>query len=150
MKNLPMNQLGPHELTPGIVDFGILLPWVSAANGNRLWIKLIHERDQFIQGIQPLAFELGHGVNGEYGDMWSGKVDFNTIRDVQPSSHFGLPADTSIALSCTIRMWAYSTGSSILLPANTLRGSYRLLRLALFLTSGVPRRTPGKRLRCKT
>lgn len=91
MKNLPMNQLGPHELTPGLVDFGILLPWVSAANGNRLWIKLIHERDQFIQGIQPLAFELGHGVNDEYGDMWSGKVDFNTIRDVQPGSHFGLP-----------------------------------------------------------
>jgi 1,4-alpha-glucan branching enzyme len=90
MQNLPMNQLGPHELTPGIVDFGILLPWVSAANGNRLWVKLIHERDQFIQGIQPLAFELGHGVNAEYGDMWSGKVDFNTIRDVQPGSHFGL------------------------------------------------------------
>ncbi|HEU4855127.1 MAG TPA: alpha-amylase family glycosyl hydrolase [Nitrosospira sp.] len=90
MQNLPMNQLGPHELTPGIVDFGILLPWVSAANGNRLWVKLIHERDQFIQGIQPLAFELGHGVNAEYGDMWSGKVDFNTIRDVQTGSHFGL------------------------------------------------------------
>lgn len=85
-----MNQLGPHELTPGIVDFGILLPWVSATNGNRLWVKLIHERDQFIQGIQPLAFELGHDVNAEYGDMWSGKVDFNTIRDVQPGSHFGL------------------------------------------------------------
>jgi 1,4-alpha-glucan branching enzyme len=85
-----MNQLGPHELTPGIVDFGILLPWVSAANGNRLWVKLIHERDQFIQEIQPLAFELGHGVNAEYGDMWSGKVDFNSIRDVQPGSHFGL------------------------------------------------------------
>lgn len=90
MQNLPMNQLGPHELTPGIVDFGILLPWVSATNGNRLWVKLIHERDQFIQGIQPLAFELGHDVNAEYGDMWSGKVDFNTIRDVQPGSHFGL------------------------------------------------------------
>lgn len=90
MQNLPMNQLGPHELTPGIVDFGILLPWVSAANGNRLWVKLIHERDQFIQEIQPLAFELGHGVNAEYGDMWSGKVDFNSIRDVQPGSHFGL------------------------------------------------------------
>lgn len=90
MQNLPMNQLGPHELTLGIVDFGILLPWVSATNGNRLWVKLIHERDQFIQGIQPLAFELGHDVNAEYGDMWSGKVDFNTIRDVQPGSHFGL------------------------------------------------------------
>ena len=58
MKKLPLNQLGPHESVPGIVDFGILLPWISAGNGNRLFVKIIHERDQFIQAIQPLAFEL--------------------------------------------------------------------------------------------
>src|SRR5687768_601835 len=89
MKNLPLNQLGPHESVPGFVDFGILLPWISAGNGNRLFVKIIHEHDQFIQAIQPLAFELQHGVNADYGDMWSGKVDFNTIRDLQPGSHFG-------------------------------------------------------------
>ncbi|MEO7560239.1 MAG: alpha-amylase family glycosyl hydrolase [Nitrosospira sp.] len=89
MKNLPLNQLGPHESTPGVVSFGILLPWVPAANGNRLFVKIIHERDQFIQAIQPLAFELQHGINADYGDIWSVAVDFNTTRDSQPDSHFG-------------------------------------------------------------
>ncbi|SCX97374.1 alpha-amylase family glycosyl hydrolase [Nitrosospira sp. Nsp13] len=91
MKNLPLNRLGPHESTPGVVNFGILLPWISAADGNRLFVKIIHERDQFIQAIQPLAFELRHDVNADYGDIWSAAVDFNTTRDSQPGSHFGAP-----------------------------------------------------------
>jgi 1,4-alpha-glucan branching enzyme len=91
MKNLPLDQLGPHESMPGIVDFGILLPWISAGNGNRLFVKIIHERDQFIQAIQPVPFELQHGINADYGDLWSAKVDFNTVKDLQSGSHFGLP-----------------------------------------------------------
>lgn len=89
MNYLPLNQLGPHESVPGVVNFGILLPWVSAAGGNRLFVKIIHERDQFIQAIQPLAFELQHNVNADYGDLWSTALDFNTTRDLQPNSHFG-------------------------------------------------------------
>lgn len=91
MKTLPLNQLGPHESRPGIVDFGVLLPWISAVHGNRVFLKVIHERDQFIQAIQPLIFELRHGVDADYGDIWSVKVDFNTIRDSQAASHFGSP-----------------------------------------------------------
>lgn len=91
MKNLPLDQLGPHESAPGMVDFGILLPWVSATLGNRLFVKIIHERDQFIQAIQPLSFELQHGINADYGDIWSVKVDFNSVRDSQSGSHFGSP-----------------------------------------------------------
>ena len=66
MKNLPLNQLGPHEAMPGC-RYGILLPWISAANGDRLFVKIIHERDQFIQAIQPVPFELQHGINASYG-----------------------------------------------------------------------------------
>jgi 1,4-alpha-glucan branching enzyme len=91
MKRLPLSQLGPRESEPGIVDFGILLPWISANDGNRLFVKIIHEQDQFIQHIQPLAFEMQHGTNVDYGDFWSAQVDLNTIRDFQGSSHFGLP-----------------------------------------------------------
>ena len=91
MKQLPLDQLGPHEVSLGVVDFGILLPWISAANGNRLFVKIIHERDQFIQAIQPLAFELQHGINADYGDFWSVTVNFTNIHDLQPSSHFGSP-----------------------------------------------------------
>jgi maltooligosyltrehalose trehalohydrolase len=91
MKQLPLSQLGPRESEPGIVDFGILLPWISANDGNRLFVKIIHEQDQFIQHIQPLAFEMQHGTNFDYGDFWSAQVDLNTIRDFQGNSHFGLP-----------------------------------------------------------
>ena len=91
MKQLPLNQLGPRESEPGIVDFGILLPWISANDGNRLFVKIIHEQDQFIQRIQPLAFEMQHGTNADYGDFWAAQVDLNTIRDFQGNSHFGLP-----------------------------------------------------------
>ncbi|SFH22831.1 1,4-alpha-glucan branching enzyme [Nitrosospira sp. Nsp14] len=91
MKQLPLNQLGPREFQPGIVDFGILLPWISANDGNRLFVKIIHEQDQFIQRIQPLAFEMQHGTNADYGDFWAAQVDLNTIRDFQGNSHFGLP-----------------------------------------------------------
>jgi maltooligosyltrehalose trehalohydrolase len=91
MKQLPLSQLGPQESEPGIVDFGILLPWISANDGNRLFVKIIHEQDQFIQHIQPLAFEMQHGTNFDYGDFWSAQVDLNTIRDFQGNSHFGLP-----------------------------------------------------------
>ncbi|MDQ3185361.1 MAG: alpha-amylase family glycosyl hydrolase [Pseudomonadota bacterium] len=91
MKSLPLNQLGPHESRSGIVDFGVLLPWISAVHGNRLFLKVIHERDQFIQAIQPLIFELRHEIDADYGDIWTVGVDFNTIRDAQAASHFGSP-----------------------------------------------------------
>ncbi|MEQ1529052.1 MAG: alpha-amylase family glycosyl hydrolase [Methylococcales bacterium] len=91
MKNLPLANLGPRESAAGVVDFGLLLPWVSAGNGNRLFVKIIHERDQFIQAIQPMVFELQHSMNADYGDAWSVTVNFNTSPDAQPDSHFGTP-----------------------------------------------------------
>lgn len=91
MKKLPLDQLGPHEISPGVVNFGILLPWISATDGNHLFVKIIHERDQFIQSIQPLIFELQHRINADYGDMWSVTVNFGDSDDIQPGSHFGSP-----------------------------------------------------------
>jgi len=57
MKLLPLNKLGARE-TNGIVEFGLFLPWVSAKDGNRLRVKVIHEQDQFLQDMQPSEFEL--------------------------------------------------------------------------------------------
>ncbi len=91
MKKLPLDRLGPRETSPGTVDFGILLPWISAVNDNHLFVKIIHERDQFIQSIQPLAFELQHSINADYGDMWSVTVNFTDTHDLQSGSHFGSP-----------------------------------------------------------
>ncbi|HLP90678.1 MAG TPA: alpha-amylase family glycosyl hydrolase [Nostocaceae cyanobacterium] len=76
MKLLPLNKLGARE-NNGIVDFGVFLPWVSKNDGNRLWVKIIHEKDQFLQVTQPLEFELQHSVDPEYGDYWSTQIDIN-------------------------------------------------------------------------
>jgi hypothetical protein len=45
MELLPLDKLGCHQTGPGVFDFGVLLPWLPAAQGIRVWIKLIHERD---------------------------------------------------------------------------------------------------------
>ena len=78
MKFLPLNRLGAREASPGVVDFGLFLPWVSAENGNRLWVKIIHEKDQFLQNIPPLMFEMAHSNDSDYGDYWSVKVDITS------------------------------------------------------------------------
>ena len=83
MKLLPLNQLGAREAN-GVVDFGVFLPWVSKNDGNRLWVKIIHEKDQFLQDIPPLMFEMDYSVDPEYGDYWSTQV--NIINQPKPHS----------------------------------------------------------------
>jgi len=91
MKPLPMNRLGAHERSPARVDFGLLLPWVSAGDGNRIWVKIIHEGDQFLQDIQPLWFELTHSVDPVYGDYWATTVDIANTPKPAPGSVWGEP-----------------------------------------------------------
>ena len=77
MKLLPLEKLGTRELEGGTIQFGIFLPWVNPSGGHRLWVKVIHEKDQFLQDIQPLMFEMGHQQDPEYGDYWSTSVNIN-------------------------------------------------------------------------
>src|SRR6266542_4612902 len=70
---LPLGTLGAIE-TDGTVTFGLWLPWVSAADDNAVTVKLIHERDQFVQGIPPREFPMTHSVRAPYGDFWSTTV----------------------------------------------------------------------------
>jgi len=53
------------------MTFGMFLPWVSAADGYRVVLKILHEKDQFLQGIRSKEFPLTHSVDPEYGDFWS-------------------------------------------------------------------------------
>lgn len=71
---LPLDALGAIENADGSVTFGIWLPWVSAADGNSITLKLIHERDQFLQAIPPREFALAHSVRDPHGDFWSTTV----------------------------------------------------------------------------
>lgn len=70
---LPLASLGAVE-TNGTVSFGIWLPWVSEADGNAVTVKLIHERDQFLQQVAPREFPMTHSVRAPYGDFWSATV----------------------------------------------------------------------------
>jgi maltooligosyltrehalose trehalohydrolase len=93
MDLLPLDTLGAHEVGDGQLDFGLFLPWVSAADGNRLWLKIIHEKDQFIQDVQPSRFELQHRVDPTYGDYWSTQVDLGGGPGAGPgpSANWGEP-----------------------------------------------------------
>lgn len=90
MKLLPLDKLGAREKN-GIVDFGVFLPWVSKNNGNKLWVKVIHEKDQFLQITQPLIFELTHSIDPEYGDYWSTQININIIPKPHPNAAWGEP-----------------------------------------------------------
>lgn len=91
MNLLPLNKLGAREkeTEPGVVDFGVFFPWVSAADGNRVFVKVIHEKDQFLQDIQPLQFELAHDSDPNYGDYWSTQVDIRQHAKPHPNSAWG-------------------------------------------------------------
>jgi 1,4-alpha-glucan branching enzyme len=91
MKRLPLEKLGAHELPGNVVRFGIFLPWVSADQGNRLWVKVIHEKDQFIQEIPPLLFEMAHSPDPNYGDYWSAEVDISATSKPHLASAWGTP-----------------------------------------------------------
>ena len=70
---LPLGDLGAIE-TNGTVTFGLWLPWVSAADGNHVTVKIIHEHDQFLQAIPPREFAMTHGARAPHGDFWSATV----------------------------------------------------------------------------
>ena len=65
---LPLSDLGAIEHN-GTVTFGLWLPWVSAADGNAVTVKIIHEQDQFQQRIAPSEFSMMHSVRAPYGDF---------------------------------------------------------------------------------
>jgi maltooligosyltrehalose trehalohydrolase len=88
MTLLPLGTLGAVE-TNGTVTFGIWLPWVSAADGNAVTVKIIHERDQFLQEIPPREFPLVHSIRAPYGDFWSATVPIAQTPPATPGSAWG-------------------------------------------------------------
>jgi hypothetical protein len=83
---LPLGILGAIE-TSGVETFSIWLPWVSAADGNAVTVKVIHEDDQFLQEEPTREFPLMHSVRAPYGDFWSGTVPIaGTLPEVEGSS----------------------------------------------------------------
>jgi len=90
MNLLPLGSLGAVE-SNGSVTFGIWLPWVSDSDGNRVYVKIIHERDQFLQDIPPREFPLTHSVRMPYGDFWSATVPIAGTPPLIQGSAWGTP-----------------------------------------------------------
>lgn len=87
---LPLGTLGAIE-NNGTVTFGLWLPWVSAADGNALTVKIIHEQDQFLQRIPPSEFAMTHSVRAPYGDFWSVTVPIGGTPSPSAESAWGTP-----------------------------------------------------------
>lgn len=87
---LPLGDLGAIEKN-GTVTFGLWLPWVSAANGNRVSVKVIHEHDQFLQAIPPREFAMTHSLRPPHGDFWSVAVPIAGTSPAVPGSAWGMP-----------------------------------------------------------
>ena len=87
---LSMGELGAIE-TNGTLTFGLWLPWVSAADGNRVAVKIIHETDQFLQNVPPREFPLSHTVRDPYGDFWSVTVPIAGTSPAVAGSAWGMP-----------------------------------------------------------
>ncbi len=90
MKLMPLGTLGAVE-TNGAVTFGLWLPWVSATDGNAVTVKIIHEADQFLQGVPAREFPLSHSVRAPYGDFWSGTVPIAGTAPAVPDSAWRTP-----------------------------------------------------------
>jgi maltooligosyltrehalose trehalohydrolase len=88
MNLMPLGSLGAVE-TNGTVTFGLWLPWVSATDGNAVTVKIIHEADQFLQGLPAREFRLTHSVRSPYGDFWSGTVPIAGTAPAVPGSAWG-------------------------------------------------------------
>lgn len=74
-KLIDLKRLGAREVRSRVLDFGIYLPGISSDDGDKLTVKVIHERDQFRQDIPPLSFPMSHSPDPEYGDYWQAKID---------------------------------------------------------------------------
>ncbi len=89
----PLHKLGAwgDKQDSKFVNFGMFLPKISAEEGNRLWVKVIHEKDQFLQDIQPKSFEMQHSEDLEYGDYWFAAIPIISTDESKKYSAWGTP-----------------------------------------------------------
>jgi 1,4-alpha-glucan branching enzyme len=83
-----LNEVGAHPQQDGAgnwtVKLGVYLPGITFNKGYRLRVRIIHEADQFIRGIEPKDFFMNF-VNGSPLDLWEASVPLTT----DSASHFG-------------------------------------------------------------
>jgi 1,4-alpha-glucan branching enzyme len=66
------------------VHIGVYLPGITFHKGYGVKVRIIHDEDQFVRGIEPKVFDL-NWVNGSSLDLWEGTIPLT----LDPASHFG-------------------------------------------------------------
>lgn len=94
-KLLPLDKLGAREIAPGIVEFGLYLPGITQPDF-QVSLRILHEKDQFLQQIPPFDFHLQPVINADFplGDYWMAAVDTNEAppdRPIEEGSHWSTP-----------------------------------------------------------
>jgi 1,4-alpha-glucan branching enzyme len=87
---LPLDALGAGQAAAA-VTFGLWLPWVSPADGNSVSVKVIHERDQFLQDIPASEVAMSHSIRAPHGDFWSVAVPIAGTAPPTSRSAWGSP-----------------------------------------------------------
>jgi maltooligosyltrehalose trehalohydrolase len=85
-KPIDMKRLGAREVQPKVLDFGVYLPGISSEDGDKLYVKIIHERDQFLQDVPPLLFPMSHSPDPEYGDYWHAQINLDKAKPKKTKS----------------------------------------------------------------
>lgn len=62
------------------VRFGVYLPGITFDKGYHVRVRVIHERDQFVRGVEPKSFNLSWH-NGSSLDLWDTTVDLTANAD---------------------------------------------------------------------
>ncbi|MEB3281138.1 MAG: alpha-amylase family glycosyl hydrolase [Lyngbya sp.] len=96
MQRLPLSKLGARtdSKNPSIVEFGLFIPEFVTSEGYQVWVKVIHESDQFLQEIPPEEFELKPAPLAPQNyanclDYWSAQVNLKDAKNCNSNSKFG-------------------------------------------------------------
>lgn len=89
MNLLPLEKLDSREEENSILKFGIFLPLISEKKGYKLFLKIKHNKDQFIKKIPDYEFEMNYTYDTQFGDYWSVSVDLKTTKKLHPDSAWG-------------------------------------------------------------
>lgn len=85
---IDLDEVGAHPAPDAAgnwhVKLGVYLPGITFDKGYRLRVRIIHEADQFIRGIEPKNFWMSW-QNGSELDRWETTVSLTA----DPLSHFG-------------------------------------------------------------
>ncbi len=96
MEHLPLDLLGAriNPNNPFGVDFALLIPEIFIQGGYQVFVKIIHEHDQFLKAVLPHQFELKlsyleYKNDSFLRDYWVGQVHLKKEDKLHPDSYWG-------------------------------------------------------------